>query len=146
MSPFCYRHGRQMLLTGANLWVGAYCDTPLGCNPLLRRKYHVTEVGCGMGRPDRQRSHVIGFQRDPWWCLPTSRGDKTVPLLHATRQLVDPIAVFIPPCPPRSKTTNTVTNDYAEATRSCTPCGGTGMDPWWLELGPKVRRKTYYFF
>jgi hypothetical protein len=87
----------QVQIFGSVLIVTRHLDVTL-----LRRKYHVAEVGSGVGRPDRQRSHVIGFQRDPWWCLPTSRGDRTVLLLHATRQLVAPYRRLHPSLSPQA--------------------------------------------
>jgi hypothetical protein len=118
---------------------------------LLRRKYHVTEVGV-WGGPTRQAT-----QSCDWLSKEThddvsppqgGGGDKAVPLLHATRQLVDPYRRLHPSLSPQAPDTKHSHQWLCWSHEVLYPLWGDRddgpLDGW--NLGPQVRRKTYYFF
>lgn len=132
----------QVQIFGSVLIVTRHLDVTL-----LRRKYHVTEVGCEVGRPDRQRSYVIGFQGDPWWCLPTSRGGHNSPTAarYATISgpLSPPSSLLVPPGP-RQQTQSPMIMLKPWGPAPLVGGQGWARDGW--NLGPKWEVKLTNFF
>jgi len=145
MSRFCYRHGRQILLTGANLWVGAYCDTPLGCNP---PETQVSRGGGGVwGGPTGQATQSCDWlSKRPMMMSPHLKGGQNSPTAARYATISGPISppssLLVPPGP-RQQTQSPMIMLKPRGPVPLVGGQGWALDGW--NLGPKWDVKLTIF-